>query len=373
MVAVKPVTDSKPIVNAPEKTVKGAPFYSGPLSGALRQLVNAACGDLKTARLTLGLINSIIGSDEEVLFPGYAWSVTDVVRFPAELLNDARKIVEGAFNTPGLILNEFYLGRRRIVQAVHRMRARSPLGRRFCRQVLVLKKEYPPLRATEWRTAPAGETLETIDLLPDEIGRPLSERTIALVRAIHSGKLQIISDSEPMNGVWTPKVASIRLNPDGYTIQSITLCAAVWSPQKKKGARRFQGELIDFFETGCAGVIWMIYDDRYRGRDGLQMIEEGDKLTILDQLGKVVWHGVIQCDRKTGWQRYPLNPQYGQQCASGHWVQWIQKGFKIDDWAAFFIRPSYDRLYGVLVRKKNAAKRIKASKGPAAPGRKRAR
>ena len=115
--------------------------------------------------------------------------------------------------------------------------------------------------------------------------------------------------------------------------------------------RRFEGELIDFFETGTEGVIWMLEDDRGIGREALEPICEGDRLTILDQLGNELWRGIIRCDKKIGLRPYPLNPQYGQQCALGHWVHWIQHGFKPDDWAKFFIRPDHDRLRGVLVRK----------------------
>jgi hypothetical protein len=50
----------------------------------------------------------------------------------------------------------------------------------------------------------------------------------------------------------------------------------------------------------------------------LHNICEGDRLTILNQVGKVQWHGVIRCDKEVGWHRYPLNPNYGQQCALGH-------------------------------------------------------
>lgn len=55
--------------------------------------------------------------------------------------------------------------------------------------------------------------------------------------------------------------------------------------------------------------------------------------------------------QQTGWQRYPMNPEYGQQIALVHW---IPKGLEPDDWAQFFIRPDHDRLLGILVKKKGA-------------------
>ena len=155
-----------------------------------------------------------------------------------------------------------------------------------------------------------------------------------------------------MNGTWTVGVLTIRLNEDGYTVGKVTLALDVSKQAAGPEVRRVEGELIDFFETGniTEGVIWMVDDERRHGREALEMICEGDHLTIEDQLGTTRWKGVIRCDKKTGWRKYPANPEYGQQCALGHWVHWIQRGFTPDDWARFFIRPDYDRLRGILVK-----------------------
>lgn len=111
-----------------------------------------------------------------------------------------------------------------------------------------------------------------------------------------------------------------------------------------------EGELEDWFETGLEGVVWALADDAQKGYDSLHVIEEGDDLTILDKMGKVLWHGTIECDRKTGATPRPTNPKFVQQQALGCWIHWIQNGFESDRWAEFFMRPDDDRLRGVLVK-----------------------
>ena len=92
----------------------------------------------------------------------------------------------------------------------------------------------------------------------------------------------------------------------------------------------------------------MVEDDCRHGREALEMICEGDHLTITDQLGAILWRGTIRCDKETGLRPHPLNVQYSQQCALGCWVHWIQKGFEPDEWAKFFMRADNDRLRGIL-------------------------
>jgi hypothetical protein len=99
-------------------------------------------------------------------------------------------------------------------------------------------------------------------------------------------------------------------------------------------------------------VIWMLRDDCRNGHDALELLCQGDHLTITTRVGAVVWSGVIECDKRTGWTRYPRNPKLGQQTALGLWIHWVQKGFAPDDWAKLFVRPSNDRLRGRLLRKR---------------------
>jgi hypothetical protein len=336
--------------------------YSKPPQDSLDRLIAAASRDLKTARLTLGLIHSITRREMEALFPGYSWRVSDVLEFGPALIADARRILRWALGSANLILNDLIQGEGQICEAVYSIRARSPIGRKFRRQAASFQRAYPPLPQADWIHSLPGKAIQAINLLPDQIGRPLSDRTIALVRAVHLGRLQVLGDSDSTSGKWTPGVASIRLAPDHYSIKSITLGIALEARKRPKPVRRFEGKLKGFYETGCEGLVWSLYDERYSGYDGFEWIEAGDHLTIMDQLGEVIWRGVIKCDRKTGWQRYPWNPSRGQQCALGYWVHWIQQGFTPDDWARFFIRPSFDRLHGVLLRKRATLRRARERK-----------
>jgi hypothetical protein len=125
-------------------------------------------------------------------------------------------------------------------------------------------------------------------------------------------------------------------------------------PGKFPDRKIFKGRLFDWFETGLEGLVWALEEDGKDGYDGLHVIEEGDKLTILGPRRRVLWKGIIVCDRKTGRIPHPLIPSYKQQAACGFWIHWIQRGFKPETWAKFFIRPEDDRLRAVLTKKKNS-------------------
>lgn len=47
-----------------------------------------------------------------------------------------------------------------------------------------------------------------------------------------------------------------------------------------------RGELVDWFETGLEGVVWVIEPDGAVGLD-LKVIHEGDHLTIIDHAGAI--------------------------------------------------------------------------------------
>lgn len=116
---------------------------------------------------------------------------------------------------------------------------------------------------------------------------------------------------------------------------------------------KIHGELLDWFETGLEGVVWAIEPNDAVGFD-LNVIHEGDHLTILDRDGRVLWQGVIQCDREIGKIPRPTNPDFVQQAALGCWIHWVQRGFEPDQWAAFFIRPEGDRYRGILEMKEQS-------------------
>ena len=333
-----------------KKTAKSKANRQGRIQSALtdplRRIESAAADDITVARVALGFLDCLAGRYQASPFPGYRGCLLDVRQFPHKLKKDARLLVDWALMPAQHDIFEVYRSSRNIEKAVIRMRRESTLGRRMRHRAGRLMRIYPPIEQGKW--GPFGTVF---DLLPDECGKPLTERVVTLAQAFKPAMLQIVPRDHSMNGEWTVGVLTIRLSEDRYTVDKVTLALELPNQAALSESSRFEGELIDYFETGSEGVVWMIEDERRHGREALEMICEGDHLTIEDQLGRMRWKGIISCDKKTGWQRYPLNPEYGQQCALGHWVHWIQRGFTPDDWARFFIRPDYDRLHGILVKR----------------------
>lgn len=315
--------------------------YLAPPAADLARLQSAAGPDSAIARIVLGLFDGILGSRDRGLLPDYTPALSDLEALPTRIRVSAKAIF--AWGTKrGIILNELLRARQNVAEAIVRMRRSSPYGRRRIVIANELRAKYPPLKP-DIRSGPRN--LQTLEVLGDEIGRALGHGTIRRLLALAPSQIEIRRHREPFYIGCPDRAAYIQLQPDGYSIQHITMVASV-EPVASAGV--ITGVLEDFFETGTEGVIWSVYDDDNRGYDGLHTIEEGDQLTICDQLGHRIWSGIIRCDRKTGWKRYPLNPQYGQPCALGHWVHWTQKGFKPDVWAKFFIRPQHDRLRAIL-------------------------
>jgi hypothetical protein len=313
---------------------------------SLVRIRSAASRDIRVARLAIGLFETIIGRDRESLFPRYPGGLLEWRQFPDRLKKDVRALVKWALSPVRHDLLEIHIAMAAIKSAVYRMRRRSVLGRAFRHRAARLMRQYPPLPTFRW-----SPSALFCDLLPEETGAPLTERTLLLAKALGHRELQIVPDNGPLNHDWIVGALTIRLSEDGYTVRKITI--AVEAPKQPSPSRsiRIEGELVDYFETGTEGTIWMLDDNRRHGKEALEPIREGDCLTIMDQMGKKLWQGVIRCDKKVGWRRYRYNRDYGQQAALGRWVHWIQRGFKPDDWAAFFMRPDDDRLRGVLVRK----------------------
>lgn len=316
---------------------------------ALQHLVTAAVQDLDVARPVLGLIASVIGrSDNEVFFPNYKERLSDIKSLRGSLRQQARRFIDWGIRDQPLQLNDVLGAKHQIVAAVAQMRQKSPIGRRFRRRVEGFRKRYPELSRDRLTTGNGC----VIRLEPNWTGRPLTGGMLQQLEQVRAPHLQILQHGESWNFVFTPGVLTVRLKADGYTVHEITL--AVERPEKT-GERfpcRIEGPLINFCETGTEGAIWAIEDDERFGYEAVVIINEGDHLAIYDELGYEVWAGTIKCDKKVGWRRYPSNPKHGQQCALGYWVHWIQRGFKSDDWARFFIRPGYSRYRGVLLRRK---------------------
>lgn len=98
------------------------------------------------------------------------------------------------------------------------------------------------------------------------------------------------------------------------------------------------GVLEEFFETGCEGLMWTVYEDGKEGYDGLNTLEPGDHLTVFGENDEVLFEGLIDPDFEIGYKPYPQNPQHGQPCALGFWIHWTQRGWQPDDWARLFVR-----------------------------------
>ncbi len=313
---------------------------------ALAKLEAAACRDLAAARVTLGLFNTIVGDEPALLFPKYRWRLCDVNSLARALAASASEIMTWGAQRH-VILNPLLASRATIARAVSAQRRESPHGRRQRAIANRYRKMYPQVRPCARPVRARTLNLHQIDILSDEIGRPVGEGLLRLARAFRPTQIEFIAHGDGEYLSARAGTIRIRLGEDGYTVVSISL--TLETPAAKR-PRIVMGFLEDFFETGTEGVIWSLISEEERGYDALFPIEEGDHLTIQDQLGRKLWSGKIRCDRKSGWRRYPLNSKYGQPSALGHWVHWTQRGFKPDDWARYFIRPEHDRMRGILRR-----------------------
>ncbi len=326
-------------------------FVAAP-KGVVRVLENAACRDISLAPQALGLFDAIIGyeSTTKQLFRGYAWRLSDIVRFPAGVASAAKKLYDWG-HKPGVALNELYLSRATIIKAVARMRRHSPYGRRCLRVARALTKKYLyRIKATETELLSSAKLLD-VGILAEATGQPLNARIIRLVEAFKPAVVRIGTSRDFLLRARIPATATIQLGDDGYSVESITF--TIEMSDARSLDRRIEGVLYDFSETGTEGLLWSLVDADSSSYESLHVIAPGDHLTISDQLGNRIWAGTIRADKKSGRRRYPRNPKLGQPAALGYWIQWTQKGFKPDDWALFFVRPEYDRCRGVLVKKRS--------------------
>lgn len=339
---------------APPRMKKGSEFLGSKKNGSirkdryapdksLRRIEKAAAKDVEIARLAEGLLLSTIGNVRRSGFPGKPTGLFDWRNFPAYLKEDVRALVDWVLLSPKYDMSTVYRASTKLQTALCQERQRSPIGRRYRNRARYLRRLYPPLPRAKW-----GKSCNTFTILSEEVGNPLTERVVALAKAFAPTTIQIVNHQEPMNGVWTEGVLSVRLSPDGYTVSDIRIAIGMPSQAIPDSKKPVEGELVDYFETGTEGVIWMIEDDGRYGREALEAICEGDHLTIMDKLGATHWRGIIKCDKKVGLRSSRINPAYRQQCALGCWVHWIQKGMKPDKWAGFFMRGDNNRLHGIL-------------------------
>jgi O-acetyl-ADP-ribose deacetylase (regulator of RNase III) len=122
----------------------------------------------------------------------------------------------------------------------------------------------------------------------------------------------------------------------GETEALLRLAAQQWARFAVAPHFLWTGILDAFFETGTEGVLWSLEEVPFKGYEGLQVLKDGDELTVHRADGSIRWQGTVDLEYETGWERYPLNPEYGQQCVFGMWVHGNQRGMDPEDWAALF-------------------------------------
>jgi len=115
----------------------------------------------------------------------------------------------------------------------------------------------------------------------------------------------------------------------------------------------FKGILYGWFETGTEGVVWTLTEDGKQGYEAMKELRTSDNLKVFAEDGSVLFDGVIDEDTETGYEPYPMNPEFGQPCALGYRVHWTQRGWQPDDWAALFMRGDRPQLRAELRRAKD--------------------
>jgi len=330
----------------------GVRYVAGPVR-AIRALEKETVTNLEAAELVCWLFAVAVGLKPNPLIAKRDFRLGDIANLPRRLPARAREFLEWA-KGHRLILNEVLVARNNVEKNMMRLRSETGFGKRRLSIVASLRSECAAVPVSEVEsTAP----LKCLDILPDEIGLPLSSRTLRKVRAFAPARIEVLDYQGPFSYAGN-RLVRIRLMEDGFSIQGITLTLPV---ENAPQATTIHGVLEDFFETGSEGIHWAVVDDDDESYDGLHFIKAGDYLTILGSDEGVLWKGIIACDRKSGFQKYPQNPEYGQPQALGYWIHWTQKGFKPDDWARFFIRPDGRRLRAILEKGPVAGKeRVKS-------------
>ncbi len=89
---------------------------------------------------------------------------------------------------------------------------------------------------------------------------------------------------------------------------------------------RLFGSLTSFCTSDPEAVIWLFVSDDFDSLDAAHLLEDGDMLTVFDHEGDIVFNGLIECDYGDGHLR-----------AGGYAANWIQKGWKPEDWAGLFM------------------------------------
>jgi hypothetical protein len=120
--------------------------------------------------------------------------------------------------------------------------------------------------------------------------------------------------------------------------------------QESAMMKEMKGICLLFSETGTEGGWWATQEDGFVTADGhwkyegLQYLEEGDDFTVYGDDGRVLFHGIIHQDSKTGAiprqvirnGKLVKDPTWKQQVVGCFWVHWIQKGIDPEVWGELF-------------------------------------
>ncbi|ATC65164.1 hypothetical protein CMV30_15050 [Nibricoccus aquaticus] len=332
--------------------INGIKYY-GPPAQAICALERESAKCIEIAELVCWLFDVTLGSRPDPILCNRTFRLGDVTRLPRRLQNHAKNYVRWIIRD-SLLIGEVITAKYKVIAHIVRLRKKSEFGKRRRRIVKTLQRERVP----QQDEAESSEELTSVDILTDEIACPLSPRTLRKIRAFNPRQIQILDAGARYRMVTLKGTVTIRLMRDGYSISSVTIALPVEEPPPP--AQVIHGKLLDFFETGTEGVIWAIVDDDGEGYSGLHCIDDGDHLTIIALNGDVLWNGGISCDRKSGFQNYPQNPEYGQPQALGRWIHWTQRGFNPDVWARFFIREEGQQLRGILRKRRDIPRKAKA-------------
>ena len=109
--------------------------------------------------------------------------------------------------------------------------------------------------------------------------------------------------------------------------------------------RAISGTAFLFTETGTEGGYWAVQENGKRGYEGLQILDDGDDLTVYAKDGSVLWHGIIHQDTQMGRRPRQVivdgqivdSNEWEQQVVGGFWVHWVQAGMDPETWGKLFM------------------------------------
>lgn len=99
---------------------------------------------------------------------------------------------------------------------------------------------------------------------------------------------------------------------------------------------KLDGRLEPFAQTATEGIEWTLLNRVLPGYAGLHALTSGDVLTIFDDAGGHLWHGVVDFEYQRRKVLFPQNPEYEQQALLGYWVHGLQSDCEPETWAGWF-------------------------------------